>query len=52
MMNDNKQKEDWPDDVWVKFQHIKHKILDNAGSIGRLPEDIGGGTNGKTAVGD
>lgn len=33
-------KEDWSDDVWVRYQHIRHKLLDNAGSIGRLPEDI------------
>lgn len=52
IMNDNKSKQDWSDDVWVKFQHIKHKILDNAGSIGRLPDDIGGGDNEKTAMGN
>lgn len=51
-MSDNKTKQEWPDSVWVKFQHIKHKILDNAGSIGRLPDDIGGDDNGETAMGD
>lgn len=52
ILTNNKTKEDWSDQVWVKFQHIKHKILDNAGSIGRLPNDIiGGDDNGKTAVG-
>lgn len=52
MMNENKTKQEWPDNIWVKFQHIKHKILDNAGSIGRLPDDIGGEDNEETAVGD
>ena len=38
--NGNKCKDEWPDDVWGAFVRIKHKLLDKAGSIGRLPENI------------
>ena len=33
-------KEDWSDEVWLKFSKIKHKILDKAGDISRLPDNI------------
>lgn len=33
-------KEDWPDSVWLGFSKIKHKILDKAGDIGRLTDNI------------
>ena len=33
-------KEDWPEDVMKTFLHIKHKLLDKAGEIGRLPGNI------------
>lgn len=33
-------KEDWPDAVMEAFLHIKHKLLDKAGEIGRLPDNI------------
>lgn len=36
----NKGRDEWPDDVWSSFIHIKHKILDKAGDIQRLPENI------------
>lgn len=39
-MNDNKPKCDWSDDSWSGFCKIKHKMLDKAGDIGRLPENI------------
>ena len=45
--NGNLPKDDWSDKTFVAFQHIKHKLLDNAGAIGRLPDEISGGeTNG------
>lgn len=37
---DNKDKSEWPDDIWAAFCKIKHKLLDKAGDIGRLPENI------------
>lgn len=36
----NKTQDEWPDDVWASYLHIKHKILDKAGDIGRLPDNI------------
>lgn len=36
----NKPQDEWPDDVWTSYLHIKHKILDKAGDIGRLPDNI------------
>ena len=33
-------KEEWPDAVWLGFSKIKHKILDKAGDISRLAENI------------
>lgn len=39
-VNDNKPKTEWTDDSWVNFCRIKHKLLDKAGDIGRLPENI------------
>ncbi len=53
--NGNKPKEEWSDDTWTAFQRIRHKLLDKAGSIGRLPNDIiqtGDEHDGKTAMGD
>lgn len=43
------QKEDWTDDVWGKFSRLKHKMLDEAGALKRLPENLvcGGDDNGK-----
>ena len=38
--NDNKPRADWPDDVWQAYCRIRHKILDMAGDIGRLPDNI------------
>lgn len=36
----NKVKDEWPDEVWGEFTRIKHKILDKAGDIGRLPDNL------------
>lgn len=39
-MNDNKPKNEWSDLSWASFCKIKHKLLDKAGAIGRLPDNI------------
>lgn len=36
----NAAKEDWPDDLFTGFNKIKHKLLDKAGDIGRLPDNL------------
>ena len=38
--NGCKSKEEWPDAVWLGFSKIKHKILDKAGDVGRLADNI------------
>lgn len=38
--NENKSKADWSDQTFDEFSRIKHKLLDKAGDIGRLPENI------------
>jgi len=53
LVNHNQSKEDWPDDVWNAFMGVKHKLLDKANDIGRLPDTIsvsdpeGGRVDGK-----
>ena len=39
-VNGNKSKEEWSDETFAAFNKIKHKILDKAGDIGRLPANI------------
>ena len=36
----NKPKAEWSDRLWVGFNTIKHKLLDKAGDIGRLPRNL------------
>lgn len=38
--NENKSKADWSDQTFEEFSRIKHKLLDKAGDIGRLPQNI------------
>jgi len=38
--NDNKPKTEWSGELWEDFCRIKHKLLDKAGDIGRLPENV------------
>ena len=38
--NNNKPKEEWSDETFSYFCLIKHKLLDKAGDIGRIPENI------------
>lgn len=35
-----KPKTEWSDRMWVAFNSIKHKLLDKAGDIGRLPNTL------------
>ena len=35
-----KPKDQWSDRMWVAFNTIKHKLLDKAGDIGRLPRNL------------
>jgi hypothetical protein len=37
---DNKPKDEWSDGLWAAFYKIKHKLLDKAGDIGRLPGNL------------
>jgi hypothetical protein len=36
----NKQKEDWPPELTERFKKIRHKMLDTANSIKRLPQNL------------
>ena len=36
----NQPKSQWPDEVWSGFTKVKHKLLDKAGDIGRLSENL------------
>ena len=38
--NGNKPKEEWSDDSFAVFSRVKHKLLDKAGEIGRLPSNM------------
>lgn len=39
-MNDGKPREEWSDKSMAAFCKVKHKLLDKAGDIGRLPVNI------------
>lgn len=39
-MQGNKQKEEWDNDVLSAFQKIRHKLLDQANAIKRLPSTL------------
>lgn len=36
----NKQKQDWPPEYTERFNKIRHKLLDQANAIKRLPENL------------
>jgi hypothetical protein len=38
--NGNKEKEEWTDETFVGFNKIKHKLLDKAGEIGRITDNL------------
>ena len=39
-VNGNRAKEDWSDETYSAFSKIKHKLLDKAGDISRLPDNL------------
>ena len=39
-MEDFNRKEEWSEEHLVRFQHLRHKILDVANSIGRMPDNL------------
>ena len=39
-MNGGKPKDEWTDESFAAFNKIKHKLLDKAGDIGRMPENM------------
>lgn len=39
-LNQGKPKSEWTDESWSAFCCIKHKLLDKAGEIERLPQNI------------
>lgn len=38
--NENKPKDEWSDATFDLFNKIKHKLLDKAGDIGRIPDNV------------
>lgn len=41
-VNGNRPKDEWSDETWSSFCKLKHKLLDKAGEISRLPANIVG----------
>ena len=41
-VNGNRPKDEWSDETWSTFCKLKHKLLDKAGEISRLPANIVG----------
>ena len=39
-LSGNKQKQDWSPELTERFQKIRHKLLDQANAIRRLPENL------------
>ncbi len=39
-MSGDKQKQNWPPELTERFQKIRHKLLDQANAIRRLPENL------------
>jgi len=40
MFSGNKQKDDWDEDLKQRFRKIRHKLLDQANAIKRLPQTL------------
>ena len=38
--NNGKPKEEWPQEAYDRFSYIRHKILDEANAVKRLPENL------------
>ncbi len=39
-LQDNKQKDDWSEDATNRFKAIRHKLLDKANAVRRLPRTL------------
>lgn len=39
-LQDGKQKAEWSDEATKSFMHIRHKLLDVANAVGRLPKTL------------
>ena len=50
--NDDKEKSEWSDETFRLFSRIKHKLLDKAGEIGRIPDNISVGRKEVPAYGE
>lgn len=40
VMNGYRPRAEWTDESWARFNAIRHKMLDKAGDIGRLHENL------------
>lgn len=40
LFSGNKQKQDWPPELTERFNKIRHKLLDQANAIKRLPDNL------------
>lgn len=40
VLQDNKSKDDWSEEAMNMFQHIRHKLLDTANNVERLPQNL------------
>lgn len=49
-MNGNKPKDEWDENALCAFGKIKHKLLDKAGEVARLPENIFDAENDKDSI--
>jgi len=39
-VNNNRSKEEWTEETFTAFNKIKHKLLDKAGDVERIPENL------------
>ena len=39
-LNNDKPKQEWPEDLQERFGEIRHRLLDQANAIRRLPDNI------------
>lgn len=40
MLQDAKSKDDWDDETMAQFQKIRHKLLDQANAVERIPQNL------------
>ena len=48
--NDGRPKSEWDDLIYIRFMKTKHKLLDKAGEIERLPDNLVGVTSDGQSV--